>query len=272
MIYNVRKILKLFIILFFIASLGHFLLINFYIKNNSHENAAAMQQQINNCIVVKNKVAHQNLTKADPAEESQSHSYSKETIELAYANAFKKAKVKLAQDLSKKRARAKLLSFNIIKQKLGNLKEVDAYTSTEANVIYAGNISINTASAKPEKNTRLAANKNFAFRKTSSAPSPLVITLKNIFTLSKGGVDQKQIIKSAKVESKPLIHNPAKSHAKNLTLLDEGIIAFSYANATQFFLDGNLEDALKETNKILNIDRNNPEGLILLDKIEKNMH
>jgi hypothetical protein len=247
---------------------------NFYIKNNSHENSAATQQQISNCIVVKNKVVHQSLTKADPKEEnqSQSNNYSKKTIELAYANAFKKAKEKLAQDLSKKRARARLLSFNIIKQKLGNLKEVDAYTPIDANVIYAGNISINTASEKPEKNTRLAANKNFAFRKTSSTPSPLVITLKNIFTLSKGGANPKQIIKSAKAESKPLIHNPVKSHAKNLTLLDEGIIAFSYANATQFFLDGNLEDALKETNKILDIDRNNPEGLILLDKIEKNMH
>ena len=265
------KIFRLFILLFLIISVSHLLLMNVYARNNSHGNLVKIQQKTNTCTVIKNKIIHPEQIDNNIIIVSQN--LIKKDIGLAYKNAFKKAEKKLAQKTSQKKARAKLISFNIIKQRIMDLKEADAYAPIDANVIYAGNLSINVASGKKlRKTTRMATNKNFAFKKTALNLSPLIITLKNIFTLSKADTNQKQIIKKMKTESNSLVKKTSKAEIENLTLLDEGAIALLYANATQFFLEGNLEDALRETNNILTIDENSPEGLILLDKIEKNMH
>ena len=96
--------------------------------------------------------------------------------------------------------------------------------------------------------------------------------MKNIFSIKQSENTKEETIKNAKADIIPIASKPSSLQNKELTLIEEGLIAVAYANATQYFLEGNLREALDETNKILAIDENNPDGLILLNKIEKNMH
>jgi hypothetical protein len=187
----------------------------------------------------------------------------------AYQEAIKLARRKLALRLSQKKARAKLLSFKIIRDKFLNSKEADSYIPADHNIIYAGNLSINIISGlKANKEFKLASTKNYAAKTTNSLNnSSFIINLKNVFSLGKKGANREKIIEDAKNKSHEI-----NEQSNSLSLYDKGIIALSYANATQYFYEGNFDAALKETNKILKIDEDNFDGLILLKKIERNMH
>jgi hypothetical protein len=192
----------------------------------------------------------------------------------AYQEAIKLARKKLALRLSQKKAKAKLLSLKIIRDKFINSKVADSYIPADHNIIYAGNLSINLISGlKANKELKLASTGNYAAKTTKSLNnSSFIINLKNVFSLGKKGANREKIIEDVKNKSKDMLNNEINNQSNRLSLYDKGIIALSYANATQYFYEGNFDAALKETNRILKIDKNNPDGLILLEKIERNMH
>jgi hypothetical protein len=241
------------------------------------DNAVRKLQPTNNsCAGIKHKVSRPSLPMA-PAEAAStiSEDYFEQKT-LAQRAALIEARKKLSELLARKKAKAKLLSLQIAKQKNNNPPEIDAYTPVGGNIIYAGNLVMTTISKNnSDKAIKLAANKNFIVKKNAASKrktSPLIITMKNIFSIKQAKNTKEDSIKNTKTDMIPLVSKSSGLQNKELTLLEEGLIALAYANATQYFLEGKLQKALDETNKILAIDQDNPDGLILLYKIEKNMH